>query len=53
MLNSVAPTKEVLALKSFEALAKVADGQATKLIVPSELQGIVAAAATIAETVKK
>lgn len=53
MLNEVPPTKEVLALKSFEALAKVADGQATKLIVPSELQGIVAAAASIAETVKK
>ena len=53
MLNEVPPVKEVLALKSFEALAKVADGQATKIIIPSELQNLAAYAAAIAETVKK
>ena len=34
MLNDVPPVKEVLALKSFEALTKVAEGQATKIIIP-------------------
>ena len=53
MLNESAPTKEVLTLKSYETLAKVANGQATKLIIPSDLQGIAGLATTIAETVKK
>ncbi|MTL71072.1 peptidase, partial [Turicibacter sanguinis] len=34
MLNASCPTKEVLTIKSFEALAQVADGKATKLIIP-------------------
>ena len=42
----------VLKLKSFEAMEHVAAGQATKIIIPSELQGITAAATTIAEVVK-
>ena len=53
MLNEVPPVKEVLALKSFEALAKVAEGQATKIIIPSELQNLAGYAAALAETVKK
>ena len=40
LLNESKPTKEVLALKSLDALAKVADGQATKLIIPSEIQNL-------------
>lgn len=40
MLNEAAPTDRVLAIKSLEALAKVADGKATKLIVPSNLQDL-------------
>lgn len=40
MLNESCPTKEVITLKSFDALTKVADGQATKLIIPSEIQNI-------------
>lgn len=40
MLNESAPTQQVLALRSLEALAKVADGKATKLIIPSEIQNI-------------
>ncbi len=52
MLNEASPAKEVLTLKSFDALAKVADGQATKIIIPSELQGLAGIAATLAETVK-
>ncbi len=53
MLNEVPPVKEVLALKSFEALTKVADGKATKIIIPSELQNLAGFAATLAETVKE
>src|SRR3712207_3589035 len=40
LLNDAKTTKEVLTLKSLESLAKVADGQATKIIVPSELQNL-------------
>ena len=53
MLNEVPPVKEVLALKSFEAMAKVADGQATKIIIPSELQNLAGTIAAITETAKK
>ena len=52
MLNEAAVTKEVLTLKSFEALAKVADGKATKIIIPSELQNLTSVAATLSEVVK-
>jgi regulator of protease activity HflC (stomatin/prohibitin superfamily) len=50
-LNEANPTSRVLTLKSFEALAKVADGQATKLIIPSELQSIAGLATSIKEMV--
>lgn len=49
MLNEAAPTEKVLTLKSFEALAKVADGQATKLIIPSEMQSMAGLVASIKE----
>lgn len=39
-IKEAAPTKEVLAIRSLEALEKVADGKATKIIVPSEAVGI-------------
>ena len=42
----------VLALKSFEALTKVADGKATKIIIPSELQNVAGTLTALAETVK-
>ncbi len=42
----------VLRLKSYEALIDVANGQSTKLIIPSELQGITSAASVIKETIK-
>lgn len=50
MIKKVSPTKEVLALKSFEALERVADGNATKLIIPSELQNVASIVASIGET---
>ena len=40
MLNQKAPNDQVLKLKSIEAMQKIADGKATKIIVPSELQGL-------------
>lgn len=46
-LNEANPTKEVLALKSFDALKEVADGKATKIIIPSEIQGIAGMAASL------
>ena len=40
MLNENAPNDQVIKLKALEALEKVADGKATKLIIPSEIQGL-------------
>ena len=47
LLNDAAPGEAVLTLKSLEAFAKAADGQATKIIIPSEIQGIAGLAAGI------
>lgn len=52
-LNSANVTNEVLTLKSYEAVRDLANGQATKIIVPSELQNLATAATTISEIVKK
>ena len=49
MLNEKAPNDAVLKLKAIEAMQKVADGQATKIIIPSELQGLVGLANGIVE----
>ena len=40
LLNEAAPTKEVLSLRGMETFEKVADGKATKIIIPSELQNL-------------
>ena len=53
LLNEAAPTKEVITLKSYEAMQAVADGNATKLIIPSDLQGMVGMASTIKEVFDK
>ena len=52
MLNLANPNSAVISIKSLEALQKVADGQATKLIIPSEIQGIAGLASSIKETLK-
>ena len=52
MLNEKAPNDAVLKLKSIEAMQKIADGQATKIIIPSEMQGYVGLANGIVEGVK-
>ncbi|MGI6108395.1 MAG: SPFH domain-containing protein [Eubacteriaceae bacterium] len=52
-INDVAPSREAMALESFKTLATVADGQSTKIIIPSDLQnlaGLVTSVAEIAET---
>ena len=49
MLKEAAPDASVLQLKSLEAFAKAADGKATKIIIPSEIQGIAGLTKSIAE----
>lgn len=49
MLNEAAPTDRIIQLKSLEAFAKAADGRATKIIIPSELQSIAGNVAAIKE----
>ena len=53
MLNQKAPNDQVIKLKALEAMQKVADGQATKIIIPSELQGLAGLAAGVAESIKE
>ena len=53
MINEAAPAQGFLTLKSLEAFEKAADGQATKIIIPSELQGVAGLATGIAEFIKK
>ena len=53
LLNEAAPTNQVLTLKSLEALQKVADGQATKIIIPSEIQNLSGLVTSVQELVKK
>ena len=53
MLKSVNADEPLIKLKSLEALQKVADGQATKIIIPSELQNLAGLVTGISELVKK
>lgn len=52
LLVEAAPNEKVIALKSLEAFAKAADGKATKIIIPSEIQGIAGLAASLPELIK-
>ncbi|MBQ1410801.1 MAG: SPFH/Band 7/PHB domain protein [Oscillospiraceae bacterium] len=52
MLNEAHPNDQVIKLKALEAMQKVADGQATKLIIPSDMQGLAALAGGLKEIVK-
>ncbi len=51
LINEADPSDKAMTLESLKALEKVADGKATKLIIPSELQGILGAAAAVKEAV--
>jgi regulator of protease activity HflC (stomatin/prohibitin superfamily) len=53
MLKEAAPDDKVLQLKSLEAFAKAADGKATKIIIPSEIQGIAGLTKSITEIAQK
>ena len=52
LLNESAPTKEVLTMKGLDAFAAAADGKATKIIIPSDIQGLASLATTTAELFK-
>ena len=52
LLNEACPNDQVIKLKALEAMQKVADGKATKIIIPSELQGLAGLATSIKEFAK-
>ena len=51
-IKEAAPDDAVIQLKSLEAFAKAADGQATKIIIPSEIQGLAGTIKSLAEVAK-
>lgn len=51
-INEAMPSKEYLTIKSLEAFEKAADGKATKLIIPSNIQGLAGLAASLGEVIK-
>ena len=53
LLKSAKADKSVIALKSLEAMEKVADGKSTKIVIPSELQNIASLGVTLSEITKK
>ena len=53
LIKEAAADQAVLTLKSFEALEKVADGQATKIIIPSELQNVAGTIKAMAEVIRE
>lgn len=52
MLVEAAPNQQVIAIKSLEAFAAAADGKATKIIIPSDIQGIAGLATSLTELIK-
>ena len=52
-INEAAPTDAVLKIKALEAFAKAADGKATKIIIPSEIQGIAGLASSVKALVEE
>ncbi|MFI3228065.1 MAG: SPFH domain-containing protein [Clostridia bacterium] len=53
LLNESSPTEAVLRIKALEAFAQAADGQATKIIIPSEIQGLAGLATSLKEVIKE
>jgi len=53
MLNEKAPNEQVVKLKAIQAMEKVADGKATKIIIPSQMQGLVGMANGLVEGIKE
>ena len=53
MLNEASPSEAVIALRSLESFERAADGKATKIIVPSNIQGITGLATSLIETIRE
>jgi len=53
LITAAKPSKEYLALASYQALVKVANGTATKIIIPSDLQNMASVASSLVESVKE
>ena len=53
LLNAAAPNDQVVKLKALEAMAKISDGKATKIIIPSEIQGLAGLAASAKTLLEK
>ncbi|NLG53131.1 MAG: SPFH/Band 7/PHB domain protein [Clostridiales bacterium] len=51
MINQSSPSDSVIKIKALEAFAKAADGKATKIIIPSEIQGLAGLAASVKELI--
>ena len=49
LLNESAPGEQVIKLKALEAFSTIADGKATKIIIPSEIQGLAGLATSVGE----
>ncbi|MDP3131289.1 MAG: SPFH domain-containing protein, partial [Bacillota bacterium] len=52
LINNAAPSPAFLTIEAYKAMEKIADGQATKIIIPSDMQGLVGMAAGVLEAVK-
>ncbi|MBQ6908368.1 MAG: SPFH/Band 7/PHB domain protein, partial [Clostridia bacterium] len=52
-INEANPSEAYIAIKSLESFEKAADGKATKIIIPSQIQGIAGLAASVAELIKE
>ncbi len=53
LINEAKPTEQMLTMRSLEAFEKAADGKATKIIIPSELQGIAGLATAFKEVISE
>ena len=53
LLNEACPNDQVIKLKALEAMQAIADGKATKIIIPSEIQGLAGLASGLVESVKE
>ena len=52
MIKDVSPDEGLIAIKSLEAFEKAADGKATKIIIPPEIQGLAGLATGLKEVIK-
>ena len=53
MLNEACPNDQVIKLKALETMKEVANGKSTKIIIPSEIQGLAGLATSLTEVMRK